>query len=149
IPRVVERMDRGPGKNLPRPLVVRVRPKLEVGVTERVYDQIARVPGGDAEEIERCDEIDAGEHAEIAEVEEQLLRKRKRDRRERAVDVTLVMLDVDPVQRLPMHESMRNIVPDFGPHERQRQCYEEAHRSPVGEKSDVYENGENDGVDGC
>jgi hypothetical protein len=47
------------------------------------------------------------------------------------------MLDVDPVQRLPMHESMRNKVPDFGPHERQRQRYEEGQPSPVGEKSSV------------
>ena len=54
------------------------------------------------------------QQAEQAEIEDQLLGERERDRGEPAVEVAPVMLDVDPVERLEVEGAVRGVVPDLG-----------------------------------
>src|SRR3954469_12455991 len=60
---VVQRMVGRAGEDASATPIVVARLQFEIGVTERVDDEVADVPRRDTEEVERYDQIDGGQHA--------------------------------------------------------------------------------------
>src|SRR5262249_32869410 len=114
ISRVVERMVGGAGDDFADPAIEAYRFQLEIRMAERIDDQVSDIPACYSEEIHREETIHDRQRAEQPDIEDQLLRERERHRGERRVQMALVVLQVNPMERAQMERAMGAVVPDLG-----------------------------------
>jgi hypothetical protein len=142
-------MVRGARQDLAHPAIVISRFQFEIGVTERIDDEIPDVPRCDAKHVQADKMIDDGQQSKKADIEHQLFREREGDCRKRAVQATLVVLQMYPMQRAQMKGSVRAVVPNLGPNRRQNPRIEERRQSRVFKKAKVEEDRQHDRMHRC
>ena len=147
VPGVVKRMVSGARQHLPQPTIVICRFQLKVRVAERIDHKIANVPCCDPESIQSEEIIDNGQRSEQPNVEDQLFRERKGDRRKKAVQMALVMLKMNPMQRPQMEGAMRAVVPNLGPDRRQKRRIEKRGETGILKKTKLEESRQDDCMD--
>ena len=133
----MQRVVRGTRDHPAQPTVVILRLKLEICMAERIYNQVSDVPRSDSENIQANPMIDDCQRAEESNVENEFLRKRKRNRRQPAVQMAFVMLPMNPMELTQVKSAMRSVVPDLGPNCRRGKGEDERHPACPLEKTKI------------
>jgi hypothetical protein len=119
---------------------------FEIRMTERINDKVAHVPGRYSEEIQAIQAIHNAQDRKNTQVEYKLFGERERKRGEWARQVTLVMLDVDPMKSRDVKHAMGDVMPRFRPKSGQQEWDHEGSPRVIGEKLQQYEYIKNNGV---
>src|SRR5215470_16492755 len=91
--------------------------------------------------------IGDGQDADKSHIEDQLLRERERDCRKRAVQMALVMFQMDPMERAQVKGAVRSIMPNFGPDRRRDQRQSERCPTRALEETKIQEGRQDHRVD--
>src|SRR5712692_9362180 len=94
---------------------------FEIRMTECINNKVAHVPGRYPEEIQAIQPIHNAQDRKHTKLEYKLFGERERKRGEWARQVTLVMLDVDPMKSRDVKNAMGEVMPGFRPHSGQQE----------------------------